>query len=123
MAVVVRETGSKASEKRPKRRSARRRKQSGLRKILVLASAMTVLLGYIGVYAQVTHTGYRRAELLTELRSERLENEALRVEIQQLTSPDRLASAAQMAGMLPGTEMNFISSPEPVAVASADGER
>jgi cell division protein FtsL len=121
-ALVASELRKDATKRRPKRRAAKR-KRSGVCRILLLAAAVALILGYVGIYAQVTHAGYRRAALLSELRQQRLENEALRVQFQNLTSPERLNAAAQAAGMLPSTEISYIGAPKPIAVARADGER
>lgn len=121
-ALAASELRKDATTRRPKRRVVKR-KRSGVCRILLLAAAVVLILGYVGMYAQVTHAGYQRAALLSELREQRLENEALRVEFQNLTSPERLNAAAQAAGMLPSTEISYIDSPKPVALARADGER
>jgi cell division protein FtsL len=105
---------------RPRRRIARSRKRSGLRIACTIAAAVALTILYVGMYAQVTRAGYHRAALMSELRKQQLENESLRIEVQNLTGPERLATAAQEAGMLPGTESSFVRVPKAVSVARAD---
>jgi len=123
-AVAAREICTEAIEGRKKRRRvAGRRRWNGVRTACILIAAMALFLAYVGVYAKVTHMGFQRAALVSELRKARLENEALRVEIQNLTNPDRLASAAEDAGMLPGTDVSFVKPPQPVTVAKRNQAR
>ena len=121
--MATKEQSKEAVLKQPKRRIVRSRKRNGMRKSLLLAAAMALILGYVGMYAQVTNAGYQRAALLSELRNQRIENEALLVEYRNLTDPKRLQAAAESADMQLGTEISYISSPDPVAVAKADGEK
>jgi cell division protein FtsL len=82
---------------------------------------MASLLGYIGMYAQVTMYGYRKAELARELRKVDMQNQALKAEIQMLTSPDRLAAVAESAGMVQSSKIVYIASPgSTVNVAKAE---
>jgi len=100
-----------------------RTKWSGVRLCCVLAVAITFILAYVGMYARVTDIGYRRAALLAELRRVRLENEALRVEIQALTSPERLSAAAYALGMTQEMQVSFVPTEQPINVASAERNR
>ncbi|MEN6370877.1 MAG: hypothetical protein ABFD64_02595 [Armatimonadota bacterium] len=102
--------------------SRRHRKKRGiiLVRTVFCALAMVSLLGYIGLYAQVTIYGYKRAELVKNMRQIEMENQVLRAEIQTLSSPEHLAEAASAAGMTPGSDAVYISTRGDVKVARAD---
>lgn len=102
--------------------SRRHRKRRGviLARTVFCTLAMVSLLGYIGLYAQVTIYGYKRADLVKSIRQIEMENQALRAEIQTLSSPERLAGVASAAGMMPGSDVVYISTRGDVRVARAD---
>jgi cell division protein FtsL len=96
-----------------------------MRNALVFRAAICIiggisLLGYIGLYAQVTMYGYSRADLSRQIRQAEMENQALKAEIQTLSSPDRLAAAAQGAGMEPGVQVVYVHRPVNVKIARAE---
>lgn len=102
-------------------RRHRKRRNAVFVRTLAGVVGMVSLLGYIGMYAQVTMYGYRRAELTRQLRQVDMQNQALKAEIQMLTSPDRLAAVAQSAGMVQNTKIVYIASPgSTVNVAKAE---
>jgi cell division protein FtsL len=72
------------------------------------------------MYAQVALYGYQRAELSRLTRQAEMQNQALRAEIQTLSSPERLAEAAKNAGMVPSTKVVYIPGPGSVKVAKAE---
>ncbi|MEN6521381.1 MAG: hypothetical protein ABFD46_09580 [Armatimonadota bacterium] len=102
--------------------SRRYRKRRGviLARTVFCILAMVSLLGYIGLYAQVTIYGYKRAELVKNMRQVEMENQALKAEIQTLSSPERLAEVASATGMTPGSDVVYISTHGDVKVARAD---
>jgi len=102
--------------------SRRRRKRQGIivTRMVLCVLAMVSLLGYIGLYAQVTIYGYKRAELARSLRQIEMENQALRAEIQTLSSPDRLAGVAAANGMQQSVDVVYISERGMVRVARAE---
>ncbi|HOK53931.1 MAG TPA: hypothetical protein PKV43_05660, partial [Armatimonadota bacterium] len=86
----------------------------------VLAGLLLVFsLGYIGLYAQVTLYGYRRAELGRQIRQIEMENQALEAEIQTLSSPERVSALAVQSGMKPRDDVVYISPSESISVALA----
>ncbi|MBI2842804.1 MAG: hypothetical protein HYX78_05335 [Armatimonadetes bacterium] len=105
--------------------SRRRRRMRGVAFTRAVACALGVLflLGYVGLYAQVTMYGYRRAELSRQIRQAEMENQALRAEIQTLSSPDRLAEAALATGLEPSAKCVYISTPRSMKFAKAEGEQ
>jgi len=102
--------------------SRRRRKSRRVVFARTLFSILAVLFlfGYIGLYAQVTIYGYHGADLARQIRQIETENQALRVEIQTLSNPDRLGAVAVGAGMQPRAEVVYIPVPRPVEVAKAE---
>jgi cell division protein FtsL len=128
MAVAATKTAPRASvTERQQHRvvppiSRRYRKRRGviLARTVLCTLAMVSLLGYIGLYAQVTIYGYKRADLSRSMRQIEMENQALRAEIQTLSSPDRLSAVATASGMTPSSEVVYISTQGDVRVARAD---
>lgn len=102
--------------------SRRRRKKQGviMARTVLCILVMVSLLGYIGLYAQVTIYGYKRAELARSLRQVEMENQALKAEIQTLSSPDRLAAVATANGMQQSVDVVYISERGAVRVARAE---
>ncbi len=100
----------------------RRRKKRNVVVVRVIAGTIALfgLLCYIGLYAQVTIYGYHKAELSSQIRQMEMQNQAIKAEIQTLSSPDRLAATAIEAGMVPGVDVVYISAPKKVKVARAD---
>lgn len=120
---AVRKAAALAAAARiPQQESRRRRRirSARLSRAIICVICGLFLLGYIGLYAQVTTYGYRRAELARRIRQSEMENEALKAEIQVFSSPDRLAAAAASAGMEPGNKAEFIVRGGEVKVASAE---
>lgn len=77
--------------------------------VLLLAVAVLLLLiPYASAYARVTQKGYHRAELLTRLRDMRLENESLRLRLEGLRQPERIAVFALANGMEHGESVAYL---------------
>jgi len=111
------------SERRASPPVSRRRKR--MRSVILARTVscvlgMLFLLGYVGLYAQVTLYGYRRADLANQIRQAEMVNQDLRAQIQILTGPDRLAAVAATAGMEPTMKVVCIPAPARVKVAKAD---
>lgn len=126
MAVAVRQQ----TEKTKTRRYRRARKQHMCRRpafqCLAIGLVLAGLIGYVGLYAKITQHGYTRARLMNEYKQAKMENQYLRAEQRMLACPDRLAEAAQKAGMVqselvPGKDVQFLNTPRVVRVAKADG--
>ncbi len=101
------------------RKHRKRRKAIFIRGVACIVGIVS-LLGYIGLYAQITRLGYMRSDLAKQTRQVTMENEALKADIQILSSPDRLSAAADAAGMEPGSSMLYIAVPGGVRVALAE---
>lgn len=126
MAVAARESVASAkTEHRQQvgaraRRKHKKRRNTAVARVTTCSVVMLCLLGYVGTYAQVTRCGYHRARLAQQIRQAESENRALRAEIQMLSSPARLTSAAMAAGMSQGAAPQFIRAQETTKVAKAD---
>jgi cell division protein FtsL len=103
-----------------KQRKLRKKRNRTFLKGFAYVFGLISLFGYIGVYAQVTSCGYRRAELQKQIRQAEVENSALRAEIEMLSSPGRLSAAAQGAGMTASADSVFIGGQESTRVAKAE---
>ena len=101
-------------------RRRRRKRAAAITRSVICALGIVFLLGYISLYAQVTLYGYRRAELTRQIRDLEMQNQGLRAEIQMLSSPERLSTAAIEAGMVPSASVVYIPRPAGVTVAKAD---
>lgn len=102
---------------------SRRRKRR--HSVIVARSVICTLgaifaFGYIGLYGQVMIYGYHKAEVAKQMRQAKTENQALRAEVQILSSPDRLAAVAVSGGMQPAKEVLYITTPANVNVAKAN---
>lgn len=107
-------------------RPRRRRRVGLLRKVfcnrmvcvlLFALGALFVLSVYVGAYAKATETGYQRGELLTRLKAVKLENEQLRLKLEELRQPERIATFAVANGMEQGTSMMYIRAIEQSSIA------
>jgi len=77
--------------------------------VLMLAAAVSFLLSvYVSAYARATENGYQRTGLLSHLRQVRLENESLRVQLEELRQPGEIAAFAARTGMEQGKRMAFL---------------
>lgn len=77
--------------------------------ILLLAVAVLLLLiPYASAYARVTQKGYHKADLLSHLRNVRLESESLRLDLEALRQPDRIAQFAVANGMEQSSKMAYL---------------
>lgn len=77
--------------------------------VLILALAVTSMLSvYVGAYARATEMGYHRAELLSRLKTFRLENESLRLKLETMRQPDSIAEFAIANGMEQGENMAYL---------------
>lgn len=101
---------------RPRARKARRLNvlqsliQSKMACVIVLAMAVSlVLIVYVSAYATATQTGYHRGELLSQLKGLRLENESVRLKLEQVRHPDQIAVYALANQMEQGTKMVYLA--------------
>ncbi len=104
-------------------RSQRRLKRKRKTAILGVVASIVGLVGpfcYIGMYAQVTRCGYNTAALQKQIRQAEAENASLTTEIQMLSSPGRLSSAAISAGMAPSVQSVFIGGQESTRIAKVE---
>lgn len=124
MAVATKTAPAAKTEQRrksaPVSRGCRKRRSAMLRRTILCALGMISLLCYVGLYAQVTLYSYHKSDLARQTRQIEMENQALRAEIQMLSSPERLAAVAVGAGMLPGSDVIYIYPDGGVKVAKAD---
>lgn len=89
-------------------------------KLLVTVSLLAMLFGYVRVYAGLAVAGYSRDTLVSELRQEKLRNEELKVKWNTLSSPQRVVSAAENAGMVYASDYDYVNKPRTVASAGQD---
>ncbi|MHB9037336.1 MAG: hypothetical protein ACYC64_11775 [Armatimonadota bacterium] len=129
MAVAVRQktdtAGVTRQTPRAKRARTRRLRFVRLRRVLKMLFPLLfvgMLFGWVAVYANVTVTGYNRARLTTECRTEKLKNERLKVEYSRLSSPHKVVAAAEQAGMVYATQYDYIHPPQAVASAKSAGD-
>ncbi|MBP6964267.1 MAG: hypothetical protein KBC96_07670 [Armatimonadetes bacterium] len=79
--------------------------------VRVLLVASVICFGatmYVGAYARFTRDGYRKAELLAQLRDLNVENERLEVGLTGLRQPERVAAFAVQNGMSVGDRMVYL---------------
>ena len=69
---------------------------------------MFLLIPYASAYARVTQKGYHKADLMTQLRYVRLENESLRLRLEKLRQPDNIAAFAIANGMAQGKTLAYL---------------
>lgn len=81
---------------------------------LVVSSVLSV---YVGAYATATETGYRRSDLVSQLKSLRLENEMLRLKLEQARQPSRIAEFALASGMEQSKDMVYLRTNEQPKIA------
>lgn len=103
---------------RPASARPRRRRRIGILRafirnrmacVLVLAlTASLVFCIYVAAYARATETGYQGGELLGQLKSLRLDNERLRLKLEELRQPDSIAEFALASGMEQGKMMVYL---------------
>ncbi len=78
--------------------------------VIMLALAVSVMLSvYVTAYAKATETGYHRGDLITKLKDLRLENETLRLKLEQVRQPDEIAKYALANNMEQGTRMVYLA--------------
>lgn len=118
-AATVAKTEQKQKKLPVSRRHKKRRNAKMVRTVVSLLG-MVFLLGYVGLYAQVTLYSYRGDDLTRQIRQAEMQNQALKAEIQTLASPERLAAAASEAGMEPSTDVIYVIPPQQVKIAKAD---
>lgn len=76
----------------------------------MLALAVSLLASiYVSAYATATETGYHRGELLSQLKKLRIENETLRLKLEQARQPDRIAAFALASEMEQGTKIMYLA--------------
>ena len=109
---------------RPRARKARR--TSFLRRLIhnrmacvvMLALAVSLVLSiYVSAYATATETGYHKGELQAQIRKLRVENEMLRLKLEQSRQPDEIAAFAAANGMEQGAKMVYLTPNEPQNIA------
>jgi cell division protein FtsL len=117
---------------RPVVRRPKRRKRTNLLRglinnqmvcvLLVAIAVLFMLIPYASAYAKVMEKGYHKADLMAGLSNMRLENEALRLRLESLREPDRIAQFATAIGMVssealaylrPVSRPNLAQNPEP----------
>lgn len=80
---------------------------------------------YVGVYAKATESGYRKSDLLAELRALRTENEELRLDLERRRRPAEIEAFATQNGMQQVSPVAYLGRPtgEPqIAQNVGDGE-
>lgn len=86
--------------------------------LILLASVLCFgSIVYISAYARVYEKGCRKADLVKHLNALRLDNEQLRLDVEKLRQPDRIASFALAGGMKQSEEMAYLKPVEHPAVA------
>ena len=102
-------------------RRCKKRRSAIFSRVVLCTLTITFLLGYIGLYAKVTHDGYHAYDLRKQIRQARMESQILKADIASLASAARLAKVATKAGMNKGEDsVVFISSSENIKVAKAN---
>jgi hypothetical protein len=87
-------------------------------RVIVVALVVTCILSvYVSAYARATETGYHRGDLMAQLKSLRLENETLRLRLDQARQPDQIAQFATENGMEQSTKMVYLAPRENQNVA------
>jgi cell division protein FtsL len=71
--------------------------------VLAASFSVSLLLLYVAAYARVTSEGFEAATLSRKLRAAEKEQDALKVRIGELKTPEQVARRAQAMGMVPGT--------------------
>lgn len=109
---------------RPRVRKARRTNllralmQNRMACVIMLAMAVSFVLSvYVSAYATATETGYHKGELMSQLKSLRLENEMLRLKLEETRQPDQIAAFAFANGMEQGTKMVYLAPNEQQNIA------
>jgi cell division protein FtsL len=74
--------------------------------VLAASFSVSLLLLYVAAYARVTAEGFEAAALSRKLRAAEKEQDALKVRIGELRTPEQVAKRAQSIGMVPGTPEN-----------------
>ena len=96
----------------------RRRKRSSLLRMLVrsrmacvllLAIAVSFVLSvYVSAYARATENGYHKSDLLAHLRVVTVENESLRLKLDDLRKSDCIEKFAVENGMAQGSRIAYL---------------
>lgn len=66
---------------------------------------------YVGVYAKATESGYRKSDLLAELRALRTENEELRLDLERRRRPAEIEAFATENGMQQVSPVTYLGEP------------
>lgn len=86
--------------------------------VVMLALAVSMVLSiYVSAYATATETGYHRGELVAQLKKLRIENEMLRLKLEEARQPDQIAAFAVASGMEQGTKMVYLAPNEQQNIA------
>jgi cell division protein FtsL len=101
-------------------RKHKKKRNSKVMRWAVYSVVLLGLIGYVGIYAQVTRCGFTSADLSRQIRQTKMENQGIKADIQVLSSPDRLAAAATAAKMIPSKDSLFIGTHETTRVAKAN---
>jgi cell division protein FtsL len=75
---------------------------------MLAVSVLFVLSVYVSAYARATETGYKRSDLVSQLKDVRQENEMLRLKLEQLRQPDQIGAYAQSKGMEQSVNMVYL---------------
>lgn len=78
--------------------------------ILLVAAVVCLIANvYISAYAGVVEKGYEKANLMSRLKTLRLENERLRIQLDEMRQPDAITKFADKNGMKQSDEMAYLS--------------
>lgn len=96
-----------------KRRGLIRAVVNSIMVCVCLASVIMCLVAcvYVGVYAKATESGYRKSDLLAELRALRTENEELRLDLERQRRPAEIEAFATENGMQQVSPVAYLGEP------------
>lgn len=127
MAVVTRAAAGAARAEKSRvtlppvtRRRMRKKRNTMVSRVVIGFVVVGALIGYVGIYAQVTMCGYNSAALARQTRQLETENQAVSAQIEALSSPERFAAAAEKAGMVQSPNPIYLSVSGRTKVARAD---
>lgn len=77
--------------------------------IVVLAVAVSFVLSvYVSAYARATENGYEKSRLQAHLKAVNMENESMKLILENLQQPERVESFAVEHGMQQGSRIAYI---------------
>ncbi len=78
--------------------------------VLLIAGVFCVIANiYIGAYAGVQEKGYQKSQLNIKLRQLKLENDRLKLQLDQLRQPDEITKFANTIKLKQNEEMAYLS--------------